>query len=1200
MRPGSHAIDNLAAALQIAKVSEHAIDPELLRGSSLALIELTRTASHTCRLQADENVLILVDQFEELFRYAHRDDSMAEQDEKAAFVKLLLEVTKQSEFPVYVVITMRSDFLGDCARFRDLPEAINAGQYLIPRLTREQRRAAIEGPIRMAGGAITPRLVQRILNQLGEDPGQLPVMQHALMRTWNHWKSDGRPEQPLDFDDYEAVGTMEKAISSHADEAFQEMRSNLGKRGAVMVQRLFQRLSDLDQLGRETRRPTSVEELADVCEASLEQVGSVVQCFRKEGRSFLSPLSGELIPSTVIDMTHECLLRNWDRLHDWNREEEESRRIYMRIAARAQDALQVPESATTGQTFADYLEGITLERAAEWWNQRQPNKAWANRYSPGFDLAEQYLRESRQHAEQIRFRRLFGRTATIGVASLLVAAGVALLLYKIRSEKEAANALAMAAIAVPQATSFQSKDPRVSALLAAASLRVKPTTFAQSILSASLDALPVPVSSLTDEPVYVAEFSPDGKWLAVGGENGIDLYDENGIKKKSLTHEGGGRAVKKIIFTGSTEVKAAIGSQIVIWGIASEYHVELNCVEEVSDFSVSQDGRTVAAICGTAEGAKAYLWTAPNRIGRILPTDSKDRNSNIVGLSVSADGTRLAYLVKADDDRRIVVLDIGDPLHVPRSIGAPRTIYNSQNRVAPSIVRSTNSALNNIQFDPVNAGALITTDSEGTIRSWHYSQTEAKSHEQKQSQGFGPGSPSGAQAQRFSVTEGSVLFKLSSPATHLSVNDSWVIATDDHGTGEIWDSTRGVEVVNLGLGMRIVSITASQHSRHLAVVSEDPVAHRTFLHLWRLSNYFEPIDDASVRSHGRYLMTWPNASSDDPRIRIVDIGKGQVVADFSNSSSWTYVPLTISHDGKRIAGFSSRGGLMVSDFSSAKVGEQIWHSGSEKIAIYERTFAFSPNLQYLAGVIDGPNGRHFAVWNLRNDASPKTDLPPNVLGLWDFSPDSQSVFVVTDGGVLHRYKVATGKETPFYWDGHFSAAGTSFDGHTGAAVETANCEEHALEAGTVVGSVGSGENSPRSTIKIFDEPRGGTPRKEWVVPSCIHNFWFSENSEYLATINKDLRTIQLWEVASGTEKALLHSSEDVLDVDLTSEPRPGIVVAGQVQYIVQRWHHEDLNTELCSRLIRDLTPEEWKKYAPGEDYSKHTTCANASPHLPNW
>ena len=81
-------------------------------------------------------------------------------------------------------MAMRSEFLGRASVYRGLPEAIDQGQYLIPRLSREQLRKAIESPARVASGELEEALVQRLLNELGDDQDQLPVLQHALMRCW--------------------------------------------------------------------------------------------------------------------------------------------------------------------------------------------------------------------------------------------------------------------------------------------------------------------------------------------------------------------------------------------------------------------------------------------------------------------------------------------------------------------------------------------------------------------------------------------------------------------------------------------------------------------------------------------------------------------------------------------------------------------------------------------------------------------------------------------------------------------------------------------------------------------------------------------------------------------------------------------------------------------------------------------------------
>ncbi len=101
----------------------------------------------------------MVDQFEELFRFRRNNQLENSRNEAVAFVKLLLEAAKQEELPIYIVITMRSDFIGDCMDFAGLPEAVNSGLYLVPRMTRDELRSAITGPVAVGGGSITQRLV---------------------------------------------------------------------------------------------------------------------------------------------------------------------------------------------------------------------------------------------------------------------------------------------------------------------------------------------------------------------------------------------------------------------------------------------------------------------------------------------------------------------------------------------------------------------------------------------------------------------------------------------------------------------------------------------------------------------------------------------------------------------------------------------------------------------------------------------------------------------------------------------------------------------------------------------------------------------------------------------------------------------------------------------------------------------------------
>ena len=171
MRPGGNPIGNLAIELVKKEVlaeagagldadEAEAVIDATLRGGSLGIVEVARQG----RLRPNEKLLIVVDQFEELFRFRAAREATSTADEASAFVKLLLEASKQRELSIYIVLTMRSDFLGDCAQFQGLPEAINEGQYLIPRMTRDERRFAVTGPVGVTRGKISEPLVNRLLN----------------------------------------------------------------------------------------------------------------------------------------------------------------------------------------------------------------------------------------------------------------------------------------------------------------------------------------------------------------------------------------------------------------------------------------------------------------------------------------------------------------------------------------------------------------------------------------------------------------------------------------------------------------------------------------------------------------------------------------------------------------------------------------------------------------------------------------------------------------------------------------------------------------------------------------------------------------------------------------------------------------------------------------------------------------------------
>jgi WD40 repeat protein/energy-coupling factor transporter ATP-binding protein EcfA2 len=411
MRPGNDPLGNLARALNDPAVFgsdieenaqiQTAITEATLRRGGLGLVE----AVAQNRMPSNENLLVLVDQFEELFRFARVSGSEQYRYEASAFVKLLLEAARRREHNIYVVLTMRSDFLGDCSMFWDLPEAINDGQYLIPRMTRDQRAEAITGPIAVCGGRIAQRLVNRLLNDTGDNPDLLPILQHALMRTWENWSDDHAAGEPLDLRHYEAVGTMSEALSRHADEAYHELPDERSRR---LAEKVFKALTEKGEDNREVRRPTELGKLCALTGASAAEVTAVLEVFRREGRSFLTPsASVPLGEETPVDISHESLIRNWERLRAWVDEESLSAQIYRRLA----DTAVLYERAEAG-----LWRDPDLQLALDWRERSRPGAAWAARYHPAFDSAMAFLdasvaaRDAAAREEESRRRREIRRT----------------------------------------------------------------------------------------------------------------------------------------------------------------------------------------------------------------------------------------------------------------------------------------------------------------------------------------------------------------------------------------------------------------------------------------------------------------------------------------------------------------------------------------------------------------------------------------------------------------------------------------------------------------------------------------------------------------------------------------------------------------------------------------------------------------------
>lgn len=352
-------------------------------------------------------ILLLVDQFEEIFRYRRYASN-----EAGEFVSLILTACQHPS--VYTAITMRSEFLGNCVAFQGLPEAINQGLYLTPSLDRDQLSEAIEFPARVFGGEITPELTNRLLNDAGQAMDQLPLLQHALMRLW-----ENDSDKEITLDEYEQTGGLQRMLNDHLEEVWKELDDEQKR----LAGQLFRLLTEKTPEGHSVRRPVTFIDALSLPGASRKKLKLMIGKFQKTGRHFLMPPSSvELQDNTVIDITHESLIRQWSRLNHWVDTEAEHGQLYQRLES---SALRYQQGE------AALLSSPELEIALHWRDTEKPTAQWAQRYGENFDVVMDFLEKSLQAKQaealkqQAQLRAKNRRTLLTTLLGFVIAVGAA-------------------------------------------------------------------------------------------------------------------------------------------------------------------------------------------------------------------------------------------------------------------------------------------------------------------------------------------------------------------------------------------------------------------------------------------------------------------------------------------------------------------------------------------------------------------------------------------------------------------------------------------------------------------------------------------------------------------------------------------------------------------------------------------------------
>lgn len=441
-RPQRNPVDHLAAELAalsagagFAQLPETGVAASL-HNRSEGLTDVINRIRKNLRQQ----IVIVIDQFEEIFRFSPETTRGTLGDDATDFIDLIVNAVQSHDQGLHIILTLRSEYVSECARFHSLTNLMNGSSYLLPQIQGNHLVAVIEDPVKIGGASIDRSLVKLILSELEEKQGQLPLLQHLMMRIWNHWSRTGDMNRPISTTDYESVGRLKGAISQHAGQAYE----SLDERHRYVCARLFRTITERTDDGRELRKPECISDIAAQTGCREQEIITVADVFRAPEYSFITPTRDvPLKGDSILDLTHESIIRHWTMLRRWMDEEEASVKLYRQLAVSAE---QYQEGNGSLWTAPDLL------MALRWREENNPTLAWAEKIDPAFERAMLFLKNSEEEylvrqeyvsktgSEKIKRSRLVaGLLGLLALVTLLALGAV----YSLRNKAERQRSVAV-------------------------------------------------------------------------------------------------------------------------------------------------------------------------------------------------------------------------------------------------------------------------------------------------------------------------------------------------------------------------------------------------------------------------------------------------------------------------------------------------------------------------------------------------------------------------------------------------------------------------------------------------------------------------------------------------------------------------------------------------------------------------------------